>query len=227
MIQEPNNTDFVFNGLEDLKRKLSSEEKGTRIAALQQASNYGEKGLELVRQANIDDKNKLAINPHTSVEILRQLAWDDHKWLCRVVIKNPNVSDQIIQQLAFDEDWERREAITENPNTPAELLQQLANDLDPWVRCGVAQNSNTPIDTLRELAWDNNEYVKYKLSYNPKTPIEALQKLVAEAIDKDDVDIRNGVVSNPNTPVEILEQLVNDEEVNISEKAKEALKKRK
>ena len=109
-----------------------------------------------------------------------------------------NTSDvEILKILAVNESYEVRAEVAENENTPKEALEMLAKEEYSVIRWAVAKHKNTPADALAELATD----------------IDYL--------------VRSAVANNPNTPYKTLLMLSKDNIEWVSEKAENALKKRK
>ncbi|MDJ0733178.1 MAG: hypothetical protein QNJ47_03680 [Nostocaceae cyanobacterium] len=52
-------TGVVLGGIERVKRRLKSEDEKVRIAALEDAFNYGDEGLDLLIEALKDDSEKV------------------------------------------------------------------------------------------------------------------------------------------------------------------------
>jgi len=187
--------DFVLGEIEELKRRLKSSNQQKRIAALQQAINYGEKGLKFVQEAQSTDKIKLAESGHLPREFLYTLAQDQQIDVC----------------------W----AVARNPNAPAELLYTLAQADAQGILSGVAENPNTPRELLYSLAQNQYREVRRKVASNPNAPVELLYTLAQASAP----GIRSGVAANPNVPSELLHFLAQDQEVLVRGAANRTLRK--
>jgi len=185
----------VRGGMEAFKKKLESSNQQERLAALQQAIDYGEEGVKLVQEAQSTDKIKLAENPHLPRELFYILARDRQIEIC----------------------W----TVARNPNAPVELLYSLAQADAQGVLSGVAENSNTPRKLLYSLAQNQYREVRRKVASNPNTPVELLYSLAQASAP----GIRSGVASNPNVPRELLHSLAQDQQVLVRGEANRTLRK--
>lgn len=87
----------------------------------------------IFNKGNYEDLKKLAENPSTPKEILKELASKSE--LIKVkVAGNINAPVEILKDLSKDSSKAVRGKVAENPNTPKEILKQLANDPTPFVR---------------------------------------------------------------------------------------------
>ena len=68
------------------------------------------------------DKNKVAQNPSTPVEVLRKLAPNYHWQVRMYVAKNPSTPEDVLRNLAKDEDWGVRGNVAQNPKVSSKLL---------------------------------------------------------------------------------------------------------
>jgi len=93
-----------------------------------------------LKNMNYDEKEALATNPSTSLDILCELAKDEDVWVRRQVAYNPSAPEDVLRELAKDEYWVFREHVAENPSTPEDILRELAKDTYWYVRENVAWN---------------------------------------------------------------------------------------
>jgi len=73
------------------------------------------------------EKEKLAEDPNTPEDILRELAKDkDEDWWVRAyVASNPNTPDDVLRALAKDEHWPVRQEVAKNPKVSSKILVSL------------------------------------------------------------------------------------------------------
>lgn len=76
------------------------------------------------------------------------------------VAENPRTPKEILRDLARDSNADVRVAVAGNPSTEKVVLVLLAKDNDIVVRHGMAQDLNTPKLILKELACDENGWVR-------------------------------------------------------------------
>lgn len=120
-------------GLKQLQEQLQSSDQSVRIATLQQLHNYGEKGLKLLDQISIQDKEILAQNKQTPSEILEQLAthcdWDED--ILFAIANNPNtpceIAENMWEELSESSNIDTQEKLASDPNTPIDILKKLAS----------------------------------------------------------------------------------------------------
>lgn len=160
---------------------------------------------------------RLAGNPSTSVDVLRELSQEDNIKIRKGIAKNPSTPADVLLELSRD-NIEREKGsvftvpfilidVAEHPNTPAEALINLSKDPYDNIRYNVAKHPNTPIETLMELSKDKNEGVHHAVAGNPSTSVETLVKLSRDKQWR----VRYAVAGNPSTPVDVLRELSNDE----------------
>ena len=145
-----------------------------------------------------DVKRKLAMNPHTPINVLDELSGDESDYLVRDVGMNPAVTAEILARIANStKSYIRLWGVARNPKTPLESLWQMANrtlpDFDPrglshdiWdlyqrdIFTGLAENKNSPPELLAKLAAATDEYNNAGLALirNAKTPCESLAKFI-------------------------------------------------
>jgi len=145
---------------------------------------------------------------------------------------DPSTPPEVLKQLAEDENVKVRAWVSENPSTPPEVLRQLAQDGASWVRMEVAENLNAPRDVLAQLAQDENANVRGAAQENPnyRGHRTSQLRLLAQGREFDveemeefsttpeglalseDVRTRERVAGDPSTPPEVLKQLARDED---------------
>jgi len=134
------------------------------------------------------EKEKLAEDPNTPEDILRELAKDkDEDWWVRAyVASNPNTPDDVLRALAKDKEWAVRGLVASNPNTFEDTLLYLATDINNGVRVNVAKNPKASSKLLiMQFEYEKSlrkpsEFVIRALYVNPKLP--AFAKRVIETL---------------------------------------------
>lgn len=156
-----------------------------------------------------DVRKKIADDPNTPANILKQLAASGDILIRYIIAFNPSTPSELVEEITIDlahnrSDW-ICESLAKNLNTPTRALQILSNNKSEKVRLYIALNPNTPDTTLEDLATDKNHICR-AVAANPNTPIYLLEQLATY----DYWEIRSSVAQNPNTPVALLEQLAKD-----------------
>jgi hypothetical protein len=176
----------------------------------------------------LQEREDLAYNPNTPLEILTLLARDEDvvvRLIARTTLKEGE-GPSVIELDAIHRDAVRcgvpvghtaaaacagyKTAHPVYKSAHPDKVLKVTPDLSKLPhqeRKDLAQNPNTPPETLTLLARDENEDVRCYVAQNPNTPPEILTLL---ARDKDG-DVRWGVALNHNTPPEILTILARDE----------------
>jgi len=72
-----------------------------------------------------EEKIKLAKNPSTPVDLLRELAKDEDEDVRGQVAANPNTPMDALRDLAQDEKWLVRYCVAENPKASSKILVML------------------------------------------------------------------------------------------------------
>ena len=93
--------------------------------------------------------------------------------------KNPNTPVEVLAALAKDDDYYVRCGVARNANTPVGTLAELAKDEATVVRMWVASNPNTPVGSLMVLAKDEDYGVRWSVAENPNTPVEELAAVLS------------------------------------------------
>lgn len=94
---------------------------------------------------------RVAENPSTPTDVLRNLAHDPNHDVRVAVVSNASCEDQVIERLARDNDIVVRHGLAQNIDTPKAILEELADDENGWVR-GEALKSLQILDT-----WSGDE----------------------------------------------------------------------
>lgn len=76
------------------------------------------------------------------------------------VAENPNTPTDVLRNLAHDPNHDVRVAVASNTSCENSVIERLARDNDVVVRHGLAQNIDTPRAILEELADDENGWVR-------------------------------------------------------------------
>ena len=98
-------------------------------------------------------RREVAGNPHTSPQVLAQLAGDTDVLVRRRVAENPRTPPEVLGQLAGTDVVLARICVAENPHTSPQVLAQLAGDKDEDVREAALEHPNLPEEyrTLRQV----------------------------------------------------------------------------
>jgi hypothetical protein len=168
---------------------------------------------------------RAAQHPETSVEKLRELAWDEPP-LMLLVAQNPATPASLLEELlardvlfwfrAFGQEAffpsfleELRRHIARHPNASAALLDAPLSLLErvespsSRVRCLVAGYKETPADILQRLSQDPDGSVRMAVAEHPNTSLETLQLMAKDPNEY----VRILVTQHPNTPLHTLQAL--------------------
>ena len=126
-LQNPNCTSnilnlLISNGDELLRRRIATNTQDIDILSI------------LVDDENADVRYEVAINPHTTSELLHKLVSDSDRFVRREVASSQNTSEEDLAYLSEDPDRDVRWNIADNENTPIQVLQTLIADKSPYVR---------------------------------------------------------------------------------------------
>lgn len=156
-----------------IAKPVTSQKLSTLLRAIHELENE----IEAKRGTQTDEEMMirlvLAGNPHSSPEVLRQLASDPSERVRSRVAENPNVPPSVLQTLAKDESADVRLCAADNPHLPEAALKELANDPSEDVRLGLSANRKMPVHILQLLTEDENVYVS---SSATKTLAEVYKK---------------------------------------------------
>jgi hypothetical protein len=183
-------------------------------------------------QIEVHNREILAKNTNTKIEILKQLAFDAEPKVKKAValrsdlpidliemmaedrqiiakkflLRNKSFSESLLTTLAQSSKPKVLQMVSLHPNTPISLLEKLATV--PSAKSLVAQNPNVTIEVLEQLAESNDKEVQLALAKNHKINLDILTKL---AFKTKDYALLIPIVENRNTQkkakIKILEQL--------------------
>jgi len=116
--------------------------------------------------------------------------------------KNPNTPEDVLRELAKDKDPWIRVQVAKNPSTPLDILRELAKEDNWYVRAAVAQNPSTPLDILRGLAKDDVDRVRYYVAKHPKGTSKLLLKMFEyeKSLRKPDGEVIRALYTHKNLP---------------------------
>lgn len=118
-------------------------------------------------------------NPHTPVEVLRQLVVDP-VWLVRFdVAENPSRHALDVARQAADRDV--RGAAAQRADLTHRDIDALVSDEDKEVRVRMAEASSE-VDVLRQLAGDEHPAVRGAVAANDRTPPDVMETLATDRI---------------------------------------------
>jgi len=115
---------------------------------------------------------------------------------------NPSTPGDVLRELAKDENWIVRMRVAYNPNTPITILRELTKDKVESIRWSVVQNPNTPSAMLRDLLMDNNIMFRWKCALNPKSSSKILVTLFEyeKSLRKPDENAIKALYAHKNLP---------------------------
>lgn len=134
-----------------------------RTSVYDREKEYSETMVELLKDiasnpVDMGARWAVAKNPHTPVEVLRQLAKDDVNLVRALVATNPSTPSDVLEKFFSDEKIVR-DGLSGNPNTPVKLMKIFADDADKMVRMRLAENPNAPEEILNTLLQDGDPNV--------------------------------------------------------------------
>ena len=176
----------------------------------------------------LQEREDLAYNPNTPLEILTLLARDEDvvvRLIARTTLKEGE-GPSVIELDAVHRDavrcgvpvghtaaaacagYKTAHPVYKSAH-PVKVLKVTPDisKLPLQERKELARNPNTPPETLAILAQDEDEYMRNRVAHNSNTPPETLTGLARD----EDEDIRWRVADNLNTPPEALTLLARDE----------------
>ncbi len=179
-------------------------------------------------------KYNIAINPSSTINVLRVLSKDSEITTLKKICQHPNCDDLlraeiIVEKLKsfnpcethfYSESGFDKGSVASDPRAPASVLEALSKDSYWKVRKIVAENLNCDETILSFLARDSDYDVVKSVASNPNTGINDLRALA----NSEKVGIRLEVANNTSTPKELLELLSKDHDEAVSSEAKEKLK---
>lgn len=92
--------------------------------------------------------------------------------------RNPHTSTEVLLELAAHHDPGVVYGVARNPGTPVAVLERLY--ADPYNRTGLAVNPSTPVTMLHQLAHDEDQVVLVNLLFNPNVPTDVLEELAKD-----------------------------------------------
>lgn len=170
----------------------------------------------------LDDRQDIALDPNTTVDVLEQLAEDKDLSVRLCLICNEATPDYIIDKLLSEGSPYFLEQVALCLSTPENILVRLSESDHAVVRSRVAWNTHTPANILKKLSNDENTAVIWNVAGNKSTPTDTLLKL-SEHLD---ANTRCEVASNPSTPNSILHRLLNDSSDIVRSMAKRTIRQR-
>ena len=134
-----------------------------------------------LKNMSYNEKEKLATNPNTPEDLLRELAKDTARTLQGDVARNLSTPEDVLRELAKNKVSSVRHSVAENPNTPEDVLREMAKNedyrSDSITRAFVARNPNVPEDVLLVLATDVKFMVRLDVAHNTKSSVKVLVTL--------------------------------------------------
>lgn len=163
---------------------------------------------------------EIALNPNSSVDILRLLSNYDNWLVRRNIAYNINATAEILEKLAKDEEEFVQIAVAENDETPSESLDFLSDFDNEGIRIAVAHNSNTNSHTLYKMASNSAEncgLVFEEIALNANSDTETLSLLVEDeyryihkGISKTQIEvIYEAIKNNKNSSPEAVQKAKN------------------
>ena len=164
---------------------------------------YIRAAISEINNESDEDRQDIALNPNTPVEVLEQLS-DDKSTAVRIcLLCNPALPDYLIDKLLSTDDIILLEQVAVCMSAPPKILTILGDHWRNLIRSRVAWNPYTPASVLRKLSDDDNIGVRANVAGNKNTPTDILEKLSVDS----DVEIRAHIAENLSTPISILQRL--------------------
>jgi hypothetical protein len=93
---------------------------------------------------------------------------------------NPGTAPEVLRQLASRGQPDVLERVAENHTTDVITLKQLAQNRWPQVRRAVAGNEKLPVEIISSLGADDSADVRYVVAENYHVPIRILEQLIKD-----------------------------------------------
>lgn len=172
---------------------------------------------------NPEDRQDIALDPNTPVEILEDLSNDRNTSVLLCLLCNPSLPDYLKDKLLSNSQWSGfLEQVASCLSISPEILTRLSDSEHNTVRCRVAWNPNTPVETLIKLSQDDDWTVRSYVAGNKNTPID----IIVGFADAPNIYCRGEVAENPSTPIEVLRRLITDDSDVVRGLAKRNLRDR-
>lgn len=203
----------------------------------------GDSPLRPSQAGSVETRYDLATIRGLSYELQAQLAVDENPYVRVCLAANPSIAQDLLALLITDKREDVRYAAAINPSISAEDLEALANDKEEGIRCCAAGNAAASVGLLLKLVKDSQSNVRerakhklgdrrdlseselavmledkdlrYTVAASPHIPPLLMRQLAADA----DPWVRVWLAMNPGASTEILALLVDDQDVNVQEKA--------
>ena len=160
--------------------------------------------LQLLDSSTAIVRNRAALHPALSDEILCDLIRSGPEWKRAAVVVNANLSEATTRLAAEDGSPAVRAAVASKPGIAAEILGRLASDADASVRAEIASNRATDAHTLAVLARDDAAVVRAAAAGNAGTDRATLKSMSTDQ----DPRVSAAVAGNPACPPKVLRGLL-------------------
>lgn len=165
-------------------------------------------------------------------------------------LREPNANPRLLKYLAIYGDIENQSDALKHPNMPLDTLHQLYNHPDynpyrkgailanpnfpipkelpdePRIRAGLGERPNIPEALLRKLHNDPDTLVKAMALKHPNTSSKVLNQELSQAMKNNAPAILRIIANHENTDFNTLQKLAKNKDQNISNIAKQRLKKK-
>jgi hypothetical protein len=160
--------------------------------------------LQLLDSSTAIVRNRAALHPALSDEVLCDLIRSGPEWKRAAVVVNANLSEATTRLAAEDDSPAVRAAVASKPGIAAEILGRLASDADASVRAEIASNRATDAHTLAVLARDDAAVVRAAAAGNAGTDRATLKSMSTDQ----DPRVSAAVAGNPACPPKVLRGLL-------------------
>jgi hypothetical protein len=148
---------------------------------------------------------QLAASPHTSPQVLRQIAAQTDWELRRLVATNPNTPTDTLWHLGVD----FPEAILNNPIFELLQIEQptLVAQIPHATLTSLLQCERVPIQFMEYAVGQQDYSLWLAVAYNAHTPSTILENLARKS-RRQDRELIRAVAAHPNTPVALLAEII-------------------
>ncbi len=204
----------------ELKKAKSKETSANDLRVLLENEN------EQVKQASISNESftemmQIAIASDTNIseDKIRLLANSNFYIVRNCIAMNKECPIDIIEE--FFEKKDALMGVSSNPRTPVKIIEELLNFDRGIYKEFISSNSATPIYILEQLSASAEDDIRVNTILNSSTPNYIINSLINDKSSS----VRLAITKSPNVTKEILTILLKDENIDVSQQAKDNLKK--
>lgn len=198
-----NNTNYPGTELNELLNKTKHQEIKDKVNEILDKKKKEE--LEKIKNGTNYEKQQVASNPNTTLDVLEMLSDDNSDYVKKSVADNPNCPKEILEKLAKLDNVHIHKAIAENPNATTEILNSFANTYDNKVQNALLKNKNINEETLdKMLEGSFTPSVLKEIAKNEK----ATEKIFEKIIQKSSLSsVMNSIINSPNSTSETIDKI--------------------